>query len=206
MVVSRLEQFFGNRLVANYDRLMAPLERRVFGEARRRLVGAAAGRVLDVGAGTGANFSLFAAGDARVVALDPEPGMLERAGRKASGAAVDVALVRATAEALPFPDGCFDTVVATLVFCTIRRPAVALAEVRRVLRPGGRLLMLEHVRSNRPALGLVQDLLTPAQRVVAAGCHLNRPTLALVARGLAVTAVRERFASTIVEIEAVRAA
>jgi ubiquinone/menaquinone biosynthesis C-methylase UbiE len=184
---------------------MRPMERRVFGEARRRLVAHARGRVLDLGAGTGANFASYAPDVALVVALDPELGMLEGAKQKA--AAAPVTFVAASAEALPFPDAAFDTVVATLVFCTIADPAAAIAEVERVLAPGGRVLMLEHVRSSNAALGLLMDLATPVQRIVAAGCHLNRATQALVARaGFRVETATRRFLGTILELEAVRLA
>jgi len=194
-------------MVRNYDRFMRPMERRVFGEARRRLLAHARGRVLDLGAGTGANFASYAPNVAHVVALDPELGMLAGARAKASAAPAPVTLVAGSAEALPFPDEAFDTVVATLVFCTISDPAAAMAEVERVLSPGGRVLMLEHVRSSNAALGLLMDLATPIQRIVAAGCHLNRATHALVARaGFRVESAKRRFRGTILELEAVRLA
>lgn len=204
MAPSRVHDFFRERLVRNYDGLMRPLERRALGEARRRLLASASGVVLDLGAGTGANFAHYGAAASRVVAVDPEPGMLERAAPRAAAAAAPVALVRAPAESLPFADGAFDTVVATLVLCTVADPARALAEVARVLAPAGRVLMLEHVRPPNAALGLLADLLTPAQRVLAAGCHLNRLTHAAVVRsGLRVESLRERLGGAVVEIEAV---
>ena len=207
MLARRVHDFFRDRMVRNYDRWMRPMERRVFGDARRRLVAHAAGRVLDLGAGTGANFAHYGSGVGSVVAVDPELGMLAFAREKTGAASVPVSLVAASAEALPFPDASFDTVVATLVFCTIPDPGRALGEVERVLAPEGRLLMLEHVRASSPVLGLLMDAATPLQRVVAAGCHLNRATHGLVARaGFRVEALRERFHGTVVEIEAVRPA
>ena len=203
MLARRVQDFFRERFVRNYDRAMAPLERRLFGDARRRLVASARGRVLDLGAGTGANFAHFPAAVQGVVALDPEAGMLGAARPKAAAAPVGVALVAASAEALPFPDASFDTVVATLVFCTIPDPERALAEVRRVLAPGGRALLLEHVRSSSSLLGLAMDALTPLQRIVAAGCHLNRRTQSLVAEaGFRVESRKERFLGSLVEIVA----
>jgi ubiquinone/menaquinone biosynthesis C-methylase UbiE len=207
MLARRVQDFFRARMVRNYDRLMEPVERRLFGEARRRLAARASGRVLDLGAGTGANFAHYREGVDRVVALDPELGMLAAARPKAAAAPVAVSLVGGSAEALPFPDASFDTVLATLVFCTIPDPGRAIVEVERVLAPGGRVLMLEHVRPPSPILGALADLLTPVQRVVAAGCHLNRATQALVARaGFRVEALRERLRGAVVEIEAVRPA
>jgi len=142
-----------------------------------------------------------------VVALDPELGMLANAHEKAAAAPVRVTLVAGSAEALPFPDEAFDTVVATLVFCTIADPAAAMAEVERVLSPGGRVLMLEHIRSSNAALGFLMDIATPVQRIVAAGCHLNRATQALVARaGFRIETATRRFRGTILELEAVRLA
>jgi ubiquinone/menaquinone biosynthesis C-methylase UbiE len=207
MATNAVERFFRERMVTHYDRLMEPLERRVFGAARERLVARAEGRVLEIGAGTGANFAYYGPQASRVVAVEPELGMLAQSRSRAARLGGRVHLLAAEGEALPFRDGAFDSVLGTLVLCTVDRPAVALAEVRRVLRPGGRLLLLEHVRSNWAAVGAVQDVFTPVQQLLAAGCHLNRRTRLLVERaGLTVTAARARFASTVVEIEAERAA
>jgi ubiquinone/menaquinone biosynthesis C-methylase UbiE len=201
-----LERYLHDRFVAHYDDVMRPLERRFLRDARDRVLARAEGRVLDLGAGTGANFSRLAPRARSIVALDPDARMLARALPKASGHGAPVAVAAGSAERLPFRTGAFDTVVATLVFCTIAEPELALAEVVRVLRPGGRLLMLEHVRSSNRALAALQSALTPLQRLVAAGCHLDRATPALVDRGgLRTTRIRERFASILVEIEAVRA-
>jgi ubiquinone/menaquinone biosynthesis C-methylase UbiE len=202
-----VERFFRERMIRNYDRCMAPLERRVFGEARDRLVPRASGRVLEIGVGTGANLARYTRAASYVAALDPEAGMLAAARARAEAARVGVGLVTASAEALPFPPECFDTVVGTLVFCTIGDPRRALAEAARVMRPGARLLLLEHVRSRNAVIAALQDFATPVQRVVAAGCHLNRRTRPLVERaGFSVSATRERFAGTVLELEATRAA
>jgi ubiquinone/menaquinone biosynthesis C-methylase UbiE len=204
MLARRVQDFFRDRMVRNYDRAMRPLEQRALGEARRRLVGHATGRVLDLGAGTGANFAHYSTGVRNIVALDPEIGMLAFAREKRDAARVPISIVAASAEALPFPDASFDTVVATLVFCTIADPERAIVEVGRVLAPAGRVLMLEHVRPPNPVLGLAADLLTPVQRVVAVGCHLNRVTLATVqCAGLRVDSLKERLLGAVIEIVAV---
>lgn len=203
MLAGRVQEFFRDRMVRNYDRAIGPLERRVFASARRRLLASARGLVLDIGAGTGANFAQYPDAVERVVAVDPELGMLESARAKGETAAVSVALVAASAEELPFPSASFDTIVATLVLCTIPDPARALDEAVRVLKPDGRALFLEHVRSSSPALGLLMDVATPVQRVVAAGCHLNRRTQSLVtAAGFRVESLSERFRGSLVEIVA----
>ena len=125
-----------------YDACCALIERFGLGRWRRWLVGGAAGRTLDVGCGTGRNLPLFDA-RARVIGLDPTRDSLLAARRRAPG----VPLIQGDAQALPFRDGVFDTVVSGLVFCSVPDPARGLAEVKRVLRPGGTLRMLEHVRA-----------------------------------------------------------
>lgn len=120
---------------------------------RRRLLAAVRGRVLDVGAGTGANLPRYPRDAAEVVLLDPSPGMLERARRRATEIGALTQNREGRAEALPFADESFDTVVFTLSLCTIPDPDAALRQARRVLRPDGRLLVLEHVRAWRRASG-----------------------------------------------------
>ena len=163
---------------AVYDVVNWLAERRLLGPFRARLVSDLGGRLLDLGAGTGANFPYYRAAEL-VVAADPDPYMLRRAVWKAAGMRPRVASVLCAAEALPFGAGSFDGVVATLVLCTVDTPDRALAEVRRVLRPSGRLSLIEHVRSEGWA-GRVQDAVVPAWKWLAAGCHPNRRTEALV--------------------------
>src|SRR5439155_19115331 len=131
---------------AVFDRLSAPMERGFMREVRTDLVGGARGRVLEIGCGTGASFPYYGASATEIVATEPDPYMLERARKRAEevGRAIDIR--QAPAEDLPFADGSFDTVVSTLVLCTVRDPAAALAEVRRVLEPGGELHFCEHGR------------------------------------------------------------
>lgn len=154
-----------------YDAMMAAQEWGGLGRWRRWLAGGARGRTMDLGCGTGRNLPLFPTG-VRPLAVDPHPHNLRRARRRAPR----VPLVRASAEALPFKDGAFDTVVSGLVFCSVTDPAAALAEVRRVLAPRGALRMLEHVRSRSRFWGRVQDRLQPAWTWLAGGCHPNRDT------------------------------
>jgi ubiquinone/menaquinone biosynthesis C-methylase UbiE len=154
-----------------YDAMMWLADLRGLRRWRRWLAGGARGRVLEVGCGTGRNLPLYPDG-ARVVAIDPGRGNLSRARRRRPGAL----LVRASAEALPFRGMAFDTVVSSLVFCSVPDPAMGLAEVRRVLAPGGALRMVEHVRSRHRLWGRVQDRMQPAWTWLAGGCHPNRDT------------------------------
>ena len=154
-----------------YDGLCAVLERTGLGRWRRWLADGARGRTLDVGCGTGRGLPLYGRG-VLVIGLDPAWDSLGRARRRAPG----VPLVQGSAEALPFRDGIFDTVVASLVFCSVPEPARGLAEVKRVLRPDGRLRMLEHVRSRRAWKAAFQDRVQPFWTWVSGGCHPNRDT------------------------------
>jgi ubiquinone/menaquinone biosynthesis C-methylase UbiE len=138
---------------------------------RRWLVGGARGRVLDLGCGTGRSLPLFGPG-ATVVGLDPAWEPLARARRRAP----DVPLVMASAEALPFRDQTFDTVISALVFCSVPDPERGVREVRRVLRPGGVLSMIEHVRSTTPWKAWCQDRVQPMWTRLMGGCHPNRNT------------------------------
>jgi ubiquinone/menaquinone biosynthesis C-methylase UbiE len=162
-----------------YDTLMSPLEKNRFRPVRERLLGQARGNVLEIGSGTGVNFSYYRHAD-KVIAIEPEPSMLEKSLDRARHSKIPIEVVRAVAEHLPFPADRFDSVVGTLVFCTIPDPAAALREIRRVCKPGGRLLLFEHVRLNHPFWGGLQDWLTPAWKRMCGGCRLNRSTLDLV--------------------------
>jgi ubiquinone/menaquinone biosynthesis C-methylase UbiE len=152
-----------------YDLCCAVLERTGLGRWRRWLCQGARGRVLDLGCGTGRNLPLLPRG---TVAVEPAAAPLRRARRRAPGAR----LVQARAEALPFRRGAFDTVVSGLVFCSVEDPRRGLAEVRRLLAPGGELRMLEHVRAEAPWKGRLQDRLQPLWTRLTGGCHPNRPT------------------------------
>jgi ubiquinone/menaquinone biosynthesis C-methylase UbiE len=165
-----------------YDTIMRPLEALGVRDQRRRIGEAARGRVLEIGAGTGAMLAHYTPTVTEVVATEVDPRMLERAGAKADHARVPVVLREADAQQLPFDDATFDTVVVTLSLCTIPDPQAALREARRVLRRDGQLLFVEHVRSLRPGVGRLQDAVTPVWRRVASGCHLNRDTVGVIER------------------------
>jgi|SRR5215218_1830355 len=164
---------------ALYDRQLRPLERGWLGQRRGALLGELTGQVLEVGAGTGGNLAHYRHAG-KVVACEPDPAMRARLAGKLADAPVPVQLCDAAAEALPFADQSFDVVVCTLVLCTVPDLPAALAESYRVLRPGGRLAFLEHVRG-RGRLARWQDRLTPLQVWFAGGCHPNRDTQAAIA-------------------------
>jgi ubiquinone/menaquinone biosynthesis C-methylase UbiE len=159
-----------------YDSFLALGERRGMRERRRALLSSTRGRVLEIGAGTGLNLAHYPDAVTELVLTEPDDGMRSRLDRRAGYRTLD-----APAERLPFEDGSFDFVVSTMVLCTVEDPAAALAEIRRVLAPEGRLLFVEHVRSDSPRLARWQDRLEAPWRAFAVGCRCNRPTLGLLA-------------------------
>ena len=148
------------------------------GGRRRRLLAGARGAVLEIGGGTGANLAHYRYVD-RVVVAEPDPFTRRRLAQKLTDARVPVEVSATGAEELPFPDGSFDTVVSTLVLCTVPHQESALDEVRRVLRPGGRLLFIEHVRAVGSAARW-QARLRPLWGRLFGGCHLDRDTVAAI--------------------------
>ena len=148
---------------------------------RKRVIGAAEGRVLEIGIGSGLNFSLYGAKVTSVLGLEPSPELLRMAGTRASGATVPITLLDASAEAIPLDTGSIDTVVTTWTLCTIPDARRALSEMRRVLKPGGTLLFVEHGRAPEPGVARWQDRLDPLWSRLAGGCHLNRKMDDLVA-------------------------
>ena len=176
---------------ASYDFVTRWAEAKVFSRYRPYIAGEARGEVLEIGAGTGANLPYYQALE-WLVAAEPDPFMLRRAKRRAEQLGLYVEFCQCPAEALPFAAASFDTVVSTLVLCSVADPARALAEVKRVLRPSGTLRLLEHVRAHG-SLGQVQDFVTPAWRWVGAGCHPNRRTAeSIQAAGFQIVELQER--------------
>ncbi len=158
-----------------YDGFFWLAERLGMASRRRRVLSAARGYVLEIGAGTGLNLPFYGAAVDRLVLSEPDPAMAARLVERTNREARSVEVIEAGAERLPFPDDSFDTVVSTMVLCTVEDPAAALAEIARVLRPGGRLLFVEHVRGDR-RLARRQDRVDPLWTRVALGCHCNRAT------------------------------
>jgi SAM-dependent methyltransferase len=175
-----------------YDALNGVLDRRGFGERRERLVAGLAGDVLEVGAGTGLNLAHYRR-PTRVVALEPDRAYARRLRARGRDAGFAVEVVEGRAEALPLPDESFDHVVTTLALCSVDDLDRSLAEIVRVLRPGGALHFLEHVRGNG-RVAAWQDRLTPLQRRLADGCHLNRDIAAAIERSELRVDALERFA------------
>jgi ubiquinone/menaquinone biosynthesis C-methylase UbiE len=168
---------WGRAFARFYDRALAATEENGLGAMRAALLAGARGRVIEIGAGTGVNLDLYGEiEDLTLVEPDPHMAARLRARLEAGRGDTPKHLVEAPAEAVPFADDSFDTAVATLVLCTIPDPVAAIAELARVLKPGGRLLFIEHVRSDDPERARWQDRLEKPWRFMADGCHCNRDT------------------------------
>ncbi|MBS0558575.1 MAG: class I SAM-dependent methyltransferase [Proteobacteria bacterium] len=148
---------------------------------RQRVIGAAEGRVLEIGIGSGLNFPLYGGTVTSVIGLEPSSELLTMARPRAEAAVVPITLLDGTAEEIPLDSGSIDTVVTTWTLCTIPNGAQALGEMRRVLRPAGALLFVEHGRAPEPGVARWQDRLDPLWSRLAGGCHLNRKMDDLIA-------------------------
>jgi ubiquinone/menaquinone biosynthesis C-methylase UbiE len=168
---------WGHVFAAMYDRMVGKTERAGLGEHRQALLAQASGDVLEIGGGTGANLEYYGQGVRTLTLVEPEKPMLVRLQRHIEQRAPQAKALRAPAEDLPFNDASFDVAVSTLVLCTVDDVPRALRELHRVLRPGGKLLFIEHVRSDDPTLARRQDRMLPINVRVAHGCHPNRRTL-----------------------------
>jgi ubiquinone/menaquinone biosynthesis C-methylase UbiE len=166
---------------AIYDRMMQRGEESSMGERRRKLIADARGRALEIGAGTGANIQYYPDGLEQLILAEPFEPMRRRLERKVRESGSSARTLDASAEALPLEDDSLDTVVSTLVLCTVDFPDRTLAEVARVLAPGGQLLFIEHVRAPSPRMARWQDRLETPWRHFAAGCRCNRATIASIA-------------------------
>ena len=187
-------QLPGRVFAAVYDKTSHSAEVGGMRARRRDLVGEAAGYTLEIGAGTGLNVEHYGPAVERLVLTEPESHMASRLRNRLREAGRSAEVVETAG--MPFASASFDTVVTTLVLCTVPDQARTIGEVHRVLRPGGRLLFLEHVRSLDPAVARMQDMMRPLCGFLGRGCHPNRPTLeTLIASPLVVErAIRENAA------------
>jgi len=160
-----------NRTAKFYDLM----DRMIKPELRAKVLSQTSGRVLEVGVGTGKNLAYYPAGCV-VTGIDLSPGMLTKAKQKINNAKVPIKLLEMDAQSLDFPDESFDTVVATCVFCSVPDPVKGLQEIKRVCRRDGKVILLEHVRSDHPILGKIMDILDPLT-VRMIGPHINRRTV-----------------------------
>jgi SAM-dependent methyltransferase len=149
---------------------------------RERVIGSAEGRVLEIGAGSGLNLKFYRGATREVLALEPDPKLMAMAQRKSRDASCPVRFLAGSAEAIPLDDRSVDTVVTTWTLCTIPDAVHALQEMRRVLKPGGLLMFVEHGLSPEDGIQKWQDRLTPVWKTIGGGCHLNRPISSLIER------------------------
>jgi ubiquinone/menaquinone biosynthesis C-methylase UbiE len=183
-----------------YDAGMLPLERLILRRLRRRIFSSLSGAVLEIGIGTGVNLPHYGP-EARITGFDASKDMLAQVAHRQ--VVMSVALARADVQRLPFASASFDAVTGSLVFCSVTDPVQGLAEVRRVLRPGGRLVLLEHTRGNGLGAWLT-DVLHPLWRACTQECHLNRETAKTVAQvGFTVQRVEQYALGIVRVIEAV---
>ncbi len=169
-----------SRFAREYVRLAPMMDARGAGEHRAALVAGLAGKVIEIGCGPGPMFAHYPLSVTRVLAVEPDGYLREHAERSAAGAPVPVTVVAGEAGSLPAPDASFDAAVFSLVLCSVPDQAAALAEARRVLRPGGELRFYEHVRSLRWPVAVLQGAVTPVWRRIAGGCRPNRDTVSAI--------------------------
>ena len=182
---------WGKLFAAGYDKVMAGTEKATLRGLREELIPQARGDVLEIGGGTGANLPFYGEGVQTLVLTEPEEPMARRLERHmGERPSPNAKVLRAPAESLPFEDASFDFAVSTLVLCTVEDQPRALRELRRVLRPAGRLLFIEHVRSQEEGVARWQDRLNGLQKRIGHGCNCNRGTLeAIAASGFSIARV-----------------
>lgn len=179
MNLTRIRDIYDQRALT-YDKTVGFSEKLLLGNLRRAFAAELRGATLEIAIGSGLNLPGYPAAVSRAVGVDLSHGMLREARRRGRSGG-DLLLAQMDAQHLAFPDDSFDTVAVSLALCTIPDPGVALAEIARVCRPGGRVVLLEHVRSSLPPVSAVQHLLSPMQERFI-GCHLDRETVSLVQR------------------------
>lgn len=184
-----------NRTSLFYD----SMDRMISAELRKKVLSYAKGKVLEVGVGTGKNLSYYPP-ECEIVGIDFSPGMLEKASNLITTLDRKVTLLEMDAQNMTFPDCTFDTVVATCVFCSVPDPIKGLKEVKRVCKPDGNIVLLEHVRSDNPVLGLLMDLLNPVTvRII--GANINRETVDNVLKaGFYIDSIEDVSSSKIVKL------
>lgn len=170
--------FYRNRILPYL--VHASMRQETFTPYRQRVAAAAQGRVLELGVGSGLNLPLYGARVTAVVAIDPSPKLLSMAREATAAARVPVTLIEGSGEQIPLENDSVDTVVVTWTLCSIPDVQSALQDMRRVLRPSGRLVFVEHGRAAEPRVARWQDRLTPLWKRIGGGCHLNRPIAALI--------------------------
>lgn len=184
-----LKRLFRWFYAAMYDLFNGPAERAGLRQQRQDLLAQAAGATIEIGAGTGLNLPHYPPAVTRLALIEPDPQMTRRLRRRAARLGRDAEIIDATCDQLPFPDASFDTAVVTFTLCSVPDEQTALAEITRVLAPGGQLLFLEHVRSADPQIAAKQDKMPFPYPLI--GCHPNRDTLREIkASPLAVESVR----------------
>lgn len=181
------------RFARAYARAVEEMNRRGATEHRRELLAGLRGSVVEIGAGDGSGFALYPPAVTHVLAIEPDDDLRSIAAAKAASATVPVIVRAGAAEHIPAADASVDAVVSSLVLCSVSEQAPVLAEIRRVLRPGGILAFYEHVRSDSRLLAAVEDLLAPAWQRFAGGCHPNRDTVAAIGEAGFVPVGSRRF-------------
>lgn len=170
--------FYQNRILPHLQSFV--MRHRRLLPYRERVVGAADGRVLEVGIGSCLNLPFYSPHVREVIGLEPVPRLVTMARKEAAGSSLPVTFIEGSAEDIPLDDSSIDTVVITWTLCSIPRAVQAIYEIRRVLRPGGQLLFVEHGQAPEAIVRKWQNLLTPAWKRIAGGCHLNRPIGTLI--------------------------
>ncbi|TQJ35651.1 class I SAM-dependent methyltransferase [Arthrobacter sp. SLBN-122] len=176
-----------------FARAVGGMDRRGAAEHPRRILAGLRGSIIEIGAGAGSSFPLYPPAVTRVLALEPDDYLRGVAEKQVAAAGVPVTVVAAAAEDIPAESGSADAVVASLVLCSVKDQSAVLAEIRRVLRPGGTLAYYEHVRSGHPLVARAEDVLTPVWGRFMGGCHLNRDTLAAITAAGFTVKDNERF-------------